>query len=140
MIQVALRVYRLQLYVIFSGFTTYVDDYSVWKTSNRVWDRISCKCILPLVISSQSGETWESIVMKEKAPGLGVLNRFAAAILGAIIMYEIEHVEMWAFVQAFRWSLFNDCEFSLCKYAGSERRREEKGTCFEKHRAMMRGT
>jgi len=39
-----------------------------------------------------------SIVMKEKAPGLGVLNRFAAAILGAIIMYEIEHeMEMWAF-------------------------------------------
>lgn len=36
--------------------------------------------------------------MKEKAPGLGVLNRFAAAILGAIIMYEIEHeMEMWAF-------------------------------------------
>ena len=35
--------------------------------------------------------------MKEKAPGLGVLNRFAA-ILGAIIMYEIEHeMEMWAF-------------------------------------------
>ena len=53
---------------------------------------------MPLVISSQSGETRKSIVMKEKAPGLGVLNRFAAAILGAIIMYEIEHeMEMWAF-------------------------------------------
>ena len=29
---------------------------------------------------------------------LGMMNRFAAAILGAIIMYEIEHREyMWTF-------------------------------------------
>ncbi len=29
---------------------------------------------------------------------LGMINRFAAAILGAIIMYEIEHHEfMWTF-------------------------------------------
>ena len=29
---------------------------------------------------------------------LGMMNRFAAAILGAIIMYEIEHHEfMWTF-------------------------------------------
>ncbi|MGK0534787.1 ATP synthase subunit I [Bacillus sp. 'calajunan'] len=39
-----------------------------------------------------------SIVKKEKAPMLGMINRFAAAILGAIIMYEIEHREyMWTF-------------------------------------------
>lgn len=39
-----------------------------------------------------------SIVKKEKAPMLGMMNRFAAAILGAIIMYEIEHREyMWTF-------------------------------------------
>ncbi|MEB9506543.1 ATP synthase subunit I [Bacillus anthracis] len=39
-----------------------------------------------------------SIVTKEKAPMLGMMNRFAAAILGAIIMYEIEHREyMWTF-------------------------------------------
>lgn len=36
---------------------------------------------------------------KEKAPMLGMINRFAAAILGAIIMYEIEHHDfMWTFV------------------------------------------
>ena len=70
----------------------------VWKTGNRVWYRISCKCILPLVISSQSGETREKYRNEGKGSGLGVLNRFAAAILGAIIMYEIEHeMEMWAF-------------------------------------------
>ncbi|MCC2326801.1 ATP synthase subunit I [Bacillus wiedmannii] len=39
-----------------------------------------------------------SIVKKEKAPMLGMMNRFAAAILGALIMYEIEHHEfMWTF-------------------------------------------
>lgn len=40
----------------------------------------------------------DSIVKKTKAPTLGMFNRFAAAILGAIIMYEIEHhMVMWAF-------------------------------------------
>ncbi|MED0947302.1 ATP synthase subunit I [Bacillus mobilis] len=40
----------------------------------------------------------DSIVKKEKAPMLGMMNRFASAILGAIIMYEIEHREyMWTF-------------------------------------------
>ncbi|PEK54276.1 ATP synthase subunit I [Bacillus toyonensis] len=40
----------------------------------------------------------DSIVKKEKAPMLGMINRFAAAILGAIIMYEIEHHDfMWTF-------------------------------------------
>ena len=74
-----------------------MDDYSVWKTSDRVRYWISSKCLLSLVISSQSGETREKYRNEEKAPGLGVLNRLAA-ILGAIIMYEIEHeMEMWAF-------------------------------------------
>jgi hypothetical protein len=40
----------------------------------------------------------DSIVKKEKAPMLGMMNRCAAAVLGAIIMYEIEHREyMWTF-------------------------------------------
>ncbi|MCU4798046.1 hypothetical protein OB971_23815 [Bacillus cereus] len=35
---------------------------------------------------------------KEKEPMLGMMNRFAVAILGAIIMYEIEyHDFMWIF-------------------------------------------
>jgi len=77
LIQEALRVYRLQLYVIFSGLLL------MWT-------------ITPF--GKQVEKLGKSIVMKKKAPGLGVLNRFAAAILGAIIMYEIEHeMEMWAF-------------------------------------------
>lgn len=39
-----------------------------------------------------------SVVKKEKEPMLGMMNRFAVAILGAIIMYEIEyHDFMWIF-------------------------------------------
>lgn len=45
---------------------------------------------IALVISPTSGEN-RGIVLKEKVPGIEVLNRFAAAILGAVIMYEIEH-------------------------------------------------
>ena len=48
-----------------------------------------------------------SIVKKEKAPMLGMMNRFAAAIFGAIIMYEIEHREyMWAFADGIRGGYF----------------------------------
>ena len=70
----------------------------VWKTSDRVRYWISSKCLLSLVISSQSGETREKYRNEGKGSWIRVLNRFAAAILGAIIMYEIEHeMEMWAF-------------------------------------------
>ena len=97
MIQVALRVYRLQLYA--SLVVYYLcGRLPVWKTSNRVWDRISCKCILPLVISSQSGETWEKYCNEGKGSGIRSFKPICSAILGAIIMYEIEHeMEMWAF-------------------------------------------
>ena len=43
-------------------------------------------------------EKFGDSIVKAKAPMLGMINRFAAAILGAIIMYEIEHHEfMWTF-------------------------------------------
>ena len=43
-------------------------------------------------------EKFGDSIVKEKAPMLGMMNRFAAAILGVIIMYEIEHREyMWTF-------------------------------------------
>lgn len=56
------------------------------------------KYVLRLILGRRIEKFGDSIVKKEKAPMLGMMNRFAAAILGAIIMYEIEHREyMWTF-------------------------------------------
>ena len=98
MIQVALRVYRLQLYVIFSGLLLMwtITPFGKQVTGFGIGLAVSAYCLW--LLARRVEKLGKSIVMKEKAPGLGVLNRFAAAILGAIIMYEIEHeMEMWAF-------------------------------------------
>ncbi|MCP8968588.1 ATP synthase subunit I [Ectobacillus ponti] len=40
----------------------------------------------------------ESIMLNKRMPSLGTVNRFAAAILGCLVLYEIEHhMAMWAF-------------------------------------------
>ncbi|MBF7149830.1 MULTISPECIES: ATP synthase subunit I [Bacillus cereus group] len=98
MIQVALRVYRLQLYAIFSGLLLMwtITPFGKQVTGFGIGLAVSAYCLW--LLARRVEKLGRSIVLKEKAPGLGVLNRFAAAILGAIIMYEIEHeMEMWAF-------------------------------------------
>ena len=63
-----------------AGIGIIVSMYCVWLLGNRI-ERLG-----------------ESAAKKKKAPSIGMLNRFAAAILGAIVMYEIEHhMVMWAF-------------------------------------------
>ena len=98
LIQEALRAYRLQLYVIFSGLLLMwtITPFGKQVTGFGIGLAVSAYCLW--LLARRVEKLGKSIVMKEKAPGLGVLNRFAAAILGAIIMYEIEHeMEMWAF-------------------------------------------
>ncbi|MEH6890745.1 ATP synthase subunit I [Bacillus sp. JJ864] len=98
MISLSLQTFKVQTYYILAlmllgwGFTPFsphflgiglgflVSTYCVWILGRRI-EKIG-----------------ESIVNKSKSPTLGMINRFAAAILGAIIMYEIEHhMVMWAF-------------------------------------------
>ena len=62
-----------------AGIGLIVSMYCVWLLGRRI-------------------EKLGDSIVKTKAPTLGMFNRFAAAILGAIIMYEIEHhMVMWAF-------------------------------------------
>ncbi|ENQ3080455.1 ATP synthase subunit I [Bacillus multifaciens] len=98
MINMSLQTFKVQTYYILAfmmlgwAFTPFsphflgiglgflVSTYCVWILGRRI-EKIG-----------------ESIVKKSKSPTLGMINRFAAAILGAIIMYEIEHhMVMWAF-------------------------------------------
>ncbi|WP_017151695.1 ATP synthase subunit I [Bacillus bingmayongensis] len=97
MIEVALRVYRLQLYMIFSGLLLLwtITPFSKQVTGFGIGLAVSAYCLW--LLARRVEKIGKSIVLKQRAPGLGILNRFAA-ILGAIIMYEIEHeMEMWAF-------------------------------------------
>ncbi|WIY59445.1 ATP synthase subunit I [Bacillus arachidis] len=98
MIEVALRVYKLQLYMIFSGLLLLwtITPFSKQVTGFGIGLAVSAYCLW--LLARRVEKIGKSIVLKQRAPGLGILNRFAAAILGAIIMYEIEHeMEMWAF-------------------------------------------
>ncbi|MFD0770428.1 ATP synthase subunit I [Bacillus sp. CGMCC 1.60114] len=98
MISMSLQTFRVQMYYIlllmllgwaFTPFSPHflgvglgflVSMYCVWILGRRI-EKIG-----------------ESVVRNRKAPTIGTINRFAAAILGAIIMYEIEHhMVMWAF-------------------------------------------
>ena len=98
MISMSLRSFKIQSYYILgilligwmltpfpahflgAGIGLIVSMYCVWLLGRRI------------------EKLGDSIVKKTKAPTLGMFNRFAAAILGAIIMYEIEHhMVMWAF-------------------------------------------
>ncbi|MGG0275548.1 ATP synthase subunit I [Bacillus rhizoplanae] len=98
MISMSLQTFKVQTYYILAvvlfgwaftplsphflgiGLGFLVSTYCVWILGRRI-EKIG-----------------ESVVKKRKAPTMGMINRFAAAILGAIIMYEIEHhMVMWAF-------------------------------------------
>ena len=96
MIQEALRVYRLQLYVIFSGLLLMwtITPFGKQVTGFGIGLAVSAYCLWLL---AQSGETREKYRNEGKGSWIRSFKPIAA-ILGAIIMYEIEHeMEMWAF-------------------------------------------
>ncbi len=98
LIQMALRVYRLQLYMIFSGLLLIgtITPFSKQVTGFGIGLAVSAYCLW--LLARRVEKIGRNIILKKRVPGIGILNRFAAAILGAIIMYEIEHeMEMWAF-------------------------------------------
>ncbi|GAB6466492.1 ATP synthase subunit I [Bacillus cereus] len=98
MIRMALRSFNIQMYCLLG-----VMLLGWWMTPFRAqFVGISIGLLVSMYCAWILGRRIEkfgnSIVKKEKAPMLGMMNRFAAAILGAIIMYEIEHREyMWTF-------------------------------------------
>ncbi|HDR7259184.1 ATP synthase subunit I [Bacillus cereus] len=98
MIRMALRSFNIQMYcllgVMLLGWAMTPFRAQFVGISIGLLVSMYCAWILGRRIEKFGG----SIVKKEKAPMLGMMNRFAAAILGAIIMYEIEHREyMWTF-------------------------------------------
>lgn len=98
MIRMALRSFNIQIYcllgVMLLGWT--MTPFRAQFVGISIGLLVSMYCAW--ILGRRIEKFGNSIVKKEKAPMLGMMNRFAAAILGAIIMYEIEHREyMWTF-------------------------------------------
>ncbi|HDR7281872.1 MULTISPECIES: ATP synthase subunit I [Bacillus cereus group] len=98
MIRMALRSFNMQIYcllgVMLLGWL--MTPFRAQFVGISIGLLVSMYCAW--ILGRRIGKFGNSIVKKEKAPMLGMMNRFAAAILGAIIMYEIEHREyMWTF-------------------------------------------
>ncbi|HDR7782032.1 TPA: ATP synthase subunit I [Bacillus wiedmannii] len=98
MIRIALRSFNIQIYcllgVMLLGWL--LTPFSAQFVGISVGLLVSMYCTW--ILGRRIEKFGNSIVQKEKAPMLGMMNRFAAAILGAVIMYEIEHREyMWTF-------------------------------------------
>ncbi|MDG4657374.1 ATP synthase subunit I [Ectobacillus antri] len=98
MIQKAFQSFRKQLYYIFGilliGWlcTPYADHFLGLGVGLVV--SMYCGWMLGRRIEKMG----EHIVLSKKLPSLGAVNRFAAAVLGALFLYEIEHqMVMWAF-------------------------------------------
>ncbi|MBE7123954.1 ATP synthase subunit I [Bacillus cereus] len=98
MIRMALRSFNIQIYCLLGvmlvggGMT----PFSAHFIGISIGLLVSMYCVW--ILGRRIEKFGDSIVKKEKAPMLGMMNRFAAAVLGAIIMYEIEHREfMWTF-------------------------------------------
>lgn len=51
----------------------------------------SCKCLLYVGVGQTDSENGGAACCRKQMPSLGFLNRFAATVLGAIILYELEH-------------------------------------------------
>ena len=97
MISMSLRSFKIQSYYIL-GILLLGWMLTPFRHIFRRWNWAYCKYVLRLAFRRRIEKLGDSIVKKTKAPTLGMFNRFAAAILGAIIMYEIEHhMVMWAF-------------------------------------------
>ncbi|BCD22007.1 ATP synthase I [Bacillus cereus] len=98
MIRMALRSFNIQIYcllgVMLLGWL--MTPFRAQFVGISIGLLVSMYCAW--ILGRRIEKFGNSIVKKEKAPMLGMMNRFAAAILGAIIMYEIEHREyMWTF-------------------------------------------
>ncbi|GAB6478960.1 ATP synthase subunit I [Bacillus cereus] len=98
MIRMALRSFNIQIYcllgVMLLGWL--MTPFRAQFVGGSIGLLVSMYCAW--ILGRRIEKFGNSIVKKEKAPMLGMMNRFAAAILGAIIMYEIEHREyMWTF-------------------------------------------
>ncbi|WP_341518421.1 ATP synthase subunit I [Bacillus paramobilis] len=98
MIRIALRSFNIQIYcllgVMLLGWL--MTPFRAQFVGISIGLLVSMYCAW--ILGRRIEKFGNSIVKKEKAPMLGMMNRFAAAILGAIIMYEIENSEyMWTF-------------------------------------------
>ncbi|MED0978121.1 ATP synthase subunit I [Bacillus paramycoides] len=98
MIRMALRSFNIQMYcllgVMLLGWL--MTPFPAHFVGISIGLLVSMYCVW--ILGRRIEKFGDSIVKKEKAPMLGMVNRFAAAILGAIIMYEIEHQNfMWTF-------------------------------------------
>ena len=98
MIRMSLRAFKIQMYyllgIMLLGWA--MTPFSAHFLGVGIGLLVSMYCVW--ILGRRIEKLGDSIVKKTKAPSLGMFNRFAAAILGAIIMYEIEHeMEMWAF-------------------------------------------
>lgn len=98
MIRMALRSFNIQIYcllgVMLLGWL--LTPFQAQFVGISIGLLVSMYCAW--ILGRRIEKFGNSIIKKEKAPMLGMMNRFAAAILGAIIMYEIEHREyMWTF-------------------------------------------
>jgi len=98
MIRMALRSFNIQIYcllgVMLLGWA--MTPFRAQFVGISIGLLVSMYCAW--ILGRRIEKFGDSIVKKAKAPMLGMINRFAAAILGAIIMYEIEHREyMWTF-------------------------------------------
>ncbi|MFA2809109.1 ATP synthase subunit I [Bacillus mycoides] len=98
MIRMALRLFNIQMYCLLGVMLLgwYITPFSTHFVGISIGLLVSMFCTW--ILGRRIEKFGDSIVKKEKAPMLGMMNRFAAAILGAIIMYEIEHHDfMWTF-------------------------------------------
>ncbi len=98
MIRMALRSFNIQIYcllgVMLLGWL--MTPFRAQFVGGSIGLLVSMYCAW--ILGRRIEKFGDSIVKKEKAPMIGMMNRFVAAILGAIIMYEIEHREyMWTF-------------------------------------------
>ncbi|MBO1581498.1 ATP synthase subunit I [Bacillus sp. XF8] len=98
MIRMALRAFKIQMYYLLGAMLLgwVMTPFSSHFLGASIGLLVSMYCVW--ILGRRIEKFGDSIVKKEKAPMLGMINRFAAAILGAIIMYEIEHHKfMWTF-------------------------------------------
>ncbi|MGG1167529.1 MULTISPECIES: ATP synthase subunit I [Bacillus cereus group] len=98
MIRMALRSFNVQMYCLLGVMLLgwFMTPFPFHFVGISIGLLVSMYCVW--ILRRRIEKFGNSIVKKENAPMLGMMNRFAAAVLGAIIMYEIEHHEfMWTF-------------------------------------------
>ncbi|MBO9130802.1 ATP synthase subunit I [Bacillus sp. 165] len=98
MIQKAIKAFKLQMYYIFGLVviawlcTPFAEHFLGLGVGLLV--SLYCGWILARRIEKMG----EHIILNKRLPSLGAANRFAATVLGCVLLYEIEHhMVMWAF-------------------------------------------